>query len=448
MGGLSSKESPYAAMLPETMKTRTVTNMLIATALIALLAAIPANGEVQRPAQSVAANALPLTYMPPPANPASVCVVDTGVDINPDTKDSVVARLAAAKGITEVGDHSSDKHGTRVASVIAAPRNGWGMVGAWPAGKIVSVRTVGLDYIPHGISQCMKYKDHYNIKVIELAAGFPMAPVDVDQYWTKNIIPQAHLREMSIVAAAGNDGGELDFPANHPGVFAVSGTNQQGHFCRHSNGLGSASGPNLALSTLGCGLHLAFPDGRDGLGGETSEASAFTAAVLAALRSYRPDLTREAAEQLLISTASHVPAGRALNVEATFRAAGLTELWKQATNLVPPETQGENPQLVQLPYHSTERLEKLQKKITRRQRTAQHKRKLRIRIQRKGSLVIVRALNRPKGTILVITIRARNKKTRVIHRRASVVKMRLAKGEKLTAKFKREHRKHPRRIRL
>jgi hypothetical protein len=54
----------------------------------------------------------------------------------------------------------------------------------------------------------------------------------------------------------------------------------------------------------------------------TSQATAIAAAVLAALRAYRPDLEPVQAEQLLTSTAQ--AAGGSLDVTALFQAAGLS----------------------------------------------------------------------------------------------------------------------------
>ena len=125
-------------------------------------------------------------------------------------------------------------------------------------------------------------------------------------------------RDRSVVDPRPDLMAALDAPANYPDVFAVSGIGANGHLCRTADGGGSASGPGLNLVTLGCGLDLAFPDGRPARGGGTSEASAVTAAVLTALRSYRPDLSTAQAEQLLTSTAVGTPGGPALNVEAVF----------------------------------------------------------------------------------------------------------------------------------
>ncbi len=91
-----------------------------------------------------------------------ICLLDTGVAVTPDTPESrpdgpIVARLsievppddgANLRDDATVGGPQGDSvkhfHGTRMAAVIAAPRNGSGTVGVFPQARIVSVRvTVG-----------------------------------------------------------------------------------------------------------------------------------------------------------------------------------------------------------------------------------------------------------------------------------------------------------------
>src|SRR3954470_3731341 len=107
---------------------------------LALTGAPPATAEYKTTtAQALAAHAEWLPYAPPPPNgAAAVCLVDTGVDLNPDTASNVIARIALDGG--DPSDLSDSKHGTQMAMVMGAPINDWGMVGAWPGLRILSVR--------------------------------------------------------------------------------------------------------------------------------------------------------------------------------------------------------------------------------------------------------------------------------------------------------------------
>ncbi len=428
----------------------------VAVLLTSLIAAGSVRAETLRPAQSVAANALPLIHLPAPANPASVCLVDTGVDLTPDTRGSVVARLSQNSSI-DVGDGSPDKHGTRMASVIAAPANGWGMVGAWPAAKIVSSRGVGdtTGGITTGILRCLEERPSYNTKVIEIAAGYPGVRPGQSRP-LQGRVDQAKAAGMNVVAAAGNDGGELDAPANFPGVFAVSAINKNGYLCREPDGSGgAATGPELDLVTLGCGLDLAHPNGQPMRGGGTSEASAFVAAVLTALRSYRPDLTATQAEQILTNTATPTPGGPALNVAAAFHAAGLTPQWNQAARHVPPpptppqptgtgapptEVQPVTPTPATNPYRGKQqRRYKLKTRHGKRAWLPRPK----IRVKRTGNRLQIKAANRPRNSVLVITIKVGGKvrTLKLVRRNAATV--RLPRGKHITIRYRIRKQRSP-----
>jgi hypothetical protein len=75
---------------------------------------------------------------------------------------------------------------------------------------------------------------------------------------------------------------------------------------------------------LGCGDDSALWDTGDPATIEGSSTSAgLVASVLTALRAYKPELTPDQAEQLLVSTADNAGAGKVIDVAAAFRPAGL-----------------------------------------------------------------------------------------------------------------------------
>src|SRR3954467_15360340 len=148
------------------MRPGTLTRAAAVTALaatIALLTATAATAEYKTTtAQALAAHAEWLPYAPPPPNgAAAVCLVDTGVDLNPDTASNVIARIALDGG--DPSDLSDSKHGTQMAMVIGAPINDWGMVGAWPQVPIISVRAgdgqdaLSADSYVAGIERCREF---------------------------------------------------------------------------------------------------------------------------------------------------------------------------------------------------------------------------------------------------------------------------------------------------
>ncbi|HYM54557.1 MAG TPA: S8/S53 family peptidase [Solirubrobacteraceae bacterium] len=297
----------------------------IAAALLMLVVQpVTAGAETGVTAQAVADNGAFLAYAPPPAQLAGLCLVDTGVNLNPDTEGVVVERTALDGGSGE--DVSSTRHGTVLAMMAGAPANGWGMVGTAPrAVQIVSVRILepGQTTFPFsayatGIDACLRVRSHYDVRVINLSLGTSEAPSGRDYEMLGNAVQEASDYGVAVVAAAGNDdGGAVQYPAAYPSVLSVGATDTQGGgFCSFSN-----RGEGLRLLAPGCDL-----DGADPKTGAssynywqgTSEASAIAAAALAGLDSYQPGLSPEAAEKDLTEADNGV-----LNIAQTFRNAGL-----------------------------------------------------------------------------------------------------------------------------
>jgi hypothetical protein len=274
--------------------------------------------------QAVADNGAFLPYAPPPGQLAGLCLVDTGVNVNPDTESVVVSRTAIDGG--SGNDVSPTTHGTVLAMMAAAPGNGWGMIGTAPRSiQIVSVRILepGKTTFPFtsyaaGITECLQLRQLYNIRVINLSLGNSVVPSGEDYEALANAVEKARNRGLAVVAAAGNDdGGSVEYPAAYPTALSVGATDSQGGgFCSFSN-----RGEGLRLLAPGCDL-----DGADPTSGAsdynywqgTSESSAIAAAALAALESYQPNLTPATAETDLTEANKGV-----LDIAQTFRNAGL-----------------------------------------------------------------------------------------------------------------------------
>jgi subtilisin family serine protease len=121
---------------------RTMLCAAVAMVGLALGASPAAADDVPLPtAQAVAMHAEFLTQAPTPDNPGVTCIVDTGVNSNPDTDAAVIGRQTIYPGDGTDGDPVAH-HGTYLAMNIAAPANGWGMVGIAPQTRILSVRAI------------------------------------------------------------------------------------------------------------------------------------------------------------------------------------------------------------------------------------------------------------------------------------------------------------------
>jgi Subtilase family len=283
----------------------------------------PALAETTITAQARADGGAFLPYAPAPAQPVGLCLVDTGVSLNPDTESAVLDREAIDHGAGD--DVSLDAHGTLLAMMAAAPVNGWGMTGAAPgAVRIVSVRVLeaGQTTFPFssyaaGIDTCVSLSSAHHLRVINLSLGGSEPTSGEERERLQAAIERASDYGINVVAAAGNDGGNRDYPAAFPTVMSVGASDAV------AGGLCSFSNEDSSLDLLAPGCEL---DGADPATGApeanywqgTSESSVIAAAALAALEAYRPDLSASAAEGLLTGSDSGT-----LNIAHAFLNAGL-----------------------------------------------------------------------------------------------------------------------------
>lgn len=266
-----------------------------------------------------------LPYAVPPATPAGLCLIDSGLNLNPDTAPVTVYREALDGGTPN--DVDPMQHGTRMAMEAAAvPNNNWGTVGAAPGAiRLVSIRvmepngTVSFTGYKQAILRCRDLASVYNIKVISLSLGYPTTPTEAELQELENAAVAAQSYGISVFAAAGNEGlNQIDYPAALPPIIAVGAAGENHQRCPFSNW-----GPGLALLAPGCNLDTVDPSTGEPVSGfyGTSQATADTAAVVCALDAYRPELSPEQNRQLLTTSAS-MNSGE-LDVAALFDAAGL-----------------------------------------------------------------------------------------------------------------------------
>ena len=216
------------------------------------------------------------------------------------------------------------RHGTIDAAIAGG--SGHGVLGAWPQLKIASIRATDnpdpghlpsyqWDDYTAAIAQCSRPRPNPQIAaiVIPLSSKIPPTPDQVEEF--NDAVGLAQKQQIALLAAAGNEPGAVQLPGSQPGFLPVGAADTvAGGICPFS----ASSG--LAFFAPGCTLdQIDAADNPFCCGNGTSQASAFAAGVLVALRSYAPTLTALQATQLLVSTARN---GN-LDASAAFRAAGL-----------------------------------------------------------------------------------------------------------------------------
>jgi hypothetical protein len=316
-----------------TARLITTTITVIAALLSSSRVASAASPPITR--QAAAAHAEFLAYAPPPAGGAkALCLVDTGVDANPDTTPGLVSATALDGGTGS--DVDPLRHGTIDAAIAGG--FGHGVLGAWPQLKIVSIRATDnpdpgqlpsyqWDDYTAAITQCAKSLATAQVaaSVIPLSSKIPPTPDQVTEF--SDAIAKARAKDIALLAAAGNEPGAVQLPGSQPGFLPVGAADTvAGGICPFSASTG------LAFFAPGCTLdQIDAVDNPFCCGNGTSQASAFVAGVLVALRSYAPTLTALQATQLLVSTARN---GN-LDASAAFKAAGLGAIVDAGTAAIP-----------------------------------------------------------------------------------------------------------------
>jgi hypothetical protein len=304
-------------------RARIAGGFALAALVLALGASVAGAASPVITRQATSANAVFLAYAPaPPAAAKALCLVDSGVNATPDTTPGLVSATALDGGTG--ADVDPLWHGTIDAAIAGGA--GQGVLGAWPQLKIVSVRATDIpspgqkpsfqfdDYV-RGITQCSQDIPSVQVAAIALPLSSVIPPTPDQEQDFATAVALAQSKGISILAAAGNEPGPTQLPGSQPGILAVGAGNRGTIPCSFSPTTG------LTFFAPGCGLDQIDTAGNAFCcGNGTSQASAFAAGVLVALRSYDPALTAARAVELLLTTTRN---NGQLDAAAAFRAAGL-----------------------------------------------------------------------------------------------------------------------------
>lgn len=150
-----------------------------------------------------------------------VAVVDTGINYkHEDLSGNYISGYNAVDTSKTALDDQG--HGTHVAGTIAALSNGKGVVGVAPRAKLYAVKVLGADgsgsysSIIKGIEWAAKNK--MNVINMSLGGGGYMSSMH-------EAVKAAVKAGVTVVCAAGNDSGAVNYPAKYPEAIAVSASN-------------------------------------------------------------------------------------------------------------------------------------------------------------------------------------------------------------------------------
>jgi subtilisin family serine protease len=206
-----------------------------------------------------------------------VAVLDTGGPNHIDLNANLLPALNASSSPTA---DDNGGHGTHCAGIIAALQNGLGVLGVAPESHILPVKVLndnglsGFDAIERGIRMATAA----GVDIISMSLGAAVEPpVALHQ-----AIQQAVAAGIFIFAAAGNDGGCVNWPARYPEVIAVAAIDQSGQIAGFSS-----RGEAVAVGAPGVGIYSTYLNNGYALLSGTSQATPFVAGIGALLLAWQ-----------------------------------------------------------------------------------------------------------------------------------------------------------------
>jgi len=182
-------------------------------------------------------------------DPVKVGVIDTGIDLkHPDLQANIKGGYNAINPLKSPNDDNG--HGTHVAGIIAALNNSIGVVGVGPNINLYAIKVLnasGSGYLSDVI-EGLDWAVTNGMQVVNMSLGTSQ---DVQSF--HDAIVNAYNTGITIVAAAGNSGGAVVFPAAYPEVIAVSATDQNNQIASWSS-----RGSEVDLAAPGVNIYSTY----------------------------------------------------------------------------------------------------------------------------------------------------------------------------------------------
>ncbi len=153
----------------------------------------------------------------------AVAIIDTGISrTHPDLAGVVVGGFNALDPKKPEAWDDDQGHGSHVAGTIAGKRDGKGVVGVAPMAKLYAVKVLDKDG-NGGFSDVIagiEWAASHGIKIANMSLG-----ADEGSEALKRAVTAANKAGLLIIAAAGNSGGPVGYPASYPETIAVAASN-------------------------------------------------------------------------------------------------------------------------------------------------------------------------------------------------------------------------------
>jgi len=186
-----------------------------------------------------------------------VGVLDTGIDKDhPDLDGNIKGGtnyVGKGRRVNPGAWDDDNGHGTHVAGIIAAENNDIGVVGVAPEASLYGVKVLDrngsgwLSDVIAGLDWCVAN----NMDVVNMSLG-----TDSDIQAFGDACNAASTAGLLLVAAAGNDGDAVDYPAAYDSVIAVAATDSL-----DARPYWSSFGPEVAIAAPGVGIYSTYKGG-------------------------------------------------------------------------------------------------------------------------------------------------------------------------------------------
>lgn len=183
----------------------------------------------------------------------TVAIIDTGWHPHKDLVANFIEGHDAT-GLNDFYDHKNG-HSTHVTGIIAANCGDQiGVMGIAPEAKIITIRCLDDDGSGNYeyIIEALKIARDLNVDVINMSLGTPIEP---DNDALHNIIKEITDQGKIVVTAAGNDGGNVNFPARYDECIAVAAVEADGSLAKFSS-----RGPALDVAAPGVQIYSTWID--------------------------------------------------------------------------------------------------------------------------------------------------------------------------------------------
>jgi len=178
-----------------------------------------------------------------------VGIIDTGIDTgHPDLMANIKGGVNTIN--SRVGYNDDNGHGTHVAGIVAALNNTIGVVGVGPQIDLYGAKVLnrnGSGYLSDVI-EGLDWAIQNGMQVVNMSLG---TSSDVQSF--RDAVQRVNAAGVVQVAAAGNSGGSVIYPAAYPEVIAVSATDNTDVLASWSS-----RGPQVALAAPGVNIYSTY----------------------------------------------------------------------------------------------------------------------------------------------------------------------------------------------